>query len=141
MSVGYGVEIWCTDSMHTGRLASGAAVVIQALYRRYITPRGTLRGISDDDEDLAYGFDVSAYVGAVGTTTAIAALPGLMRAEGLKDDRVLDLAFTITPTTDTAGLTTLLIEGSGTLHDESEDFAFTLAVTEVTTTLLGGAST
>lgn len=139
MSTGYGAEIWCTDSMHTGRLARGADVVIQALYRRYITPRGTLRGISDDDEDLAYGFDVSAYVGAVGSDVAIAALPGLMRAEGLKDDRVLDLSFVVTPTTGPDGLTVLLAEGSGTLHDESEDFAFTLAITDVTTTLLGAA--
>lgn len=126
--------------MHTGRLARGVDVVIQALYRRYITPRGTLRGISDDDEDLAYGFDVSSYVGAVGTETAIAALPGLMRAEGMKDDRVADLVFTITAVTDAAGLTSLRVEGAGTLHDEGEDFTFTLSVNDVTTTLLGGAS-
>lgn len=126
--------------MHTGRLARGSAIVIQALYRRYITPRGTLRGISDDDEDLAYGFDVCAYVGAVGTDTAIMALPGIMAAEGLKDDRVASLAFTVIASTDANGDTTLLIEGSGVLVAEDEAFAFTLSVDDVTVTLLGGAA-
>jgi hypothetical protein len=126
--------------MHTGRLARGPAVVIQALYRRYTTPRGTLRGISDDDEDLAYGLDVSAYLGAVGDQTAIASLPGLMRSEGLKDDRVLDLTFAITPETDTAGRTSLLIDGAGILQDEEQEFAFTLRVDAVTVALLGGSA-
>lgn len=136
MATGFGVDIWCTDSLHTGRLARGAAIVVQALYRRFITPQGTLPAISDDDEDLAYGFDVAAYVGAVGADTAIAALPGIMRAQGLKDDRIASLAFTVTAVDEGAGLVTLLLEGEGVLHDESESFDLTLSTDGVTLELL-----
>lgn len=140
MSEGFGIDIWATDALITGRLARGAAVVVQALYRRFITPRGTLRGITDDDPDFAYGFDVAAYVGAVGTATAIAALPGLMRAEAKKDDRIADVVFDVVATTDAAGLVTLLVTGAGVLADEDQPFALTLAVSDVTVSLLTGGT-
>ena len=57
-----------------------------ALYRRLITPRGTLRG---SEAAAAYGFDVSGYVGAVGYPAARQAFSALVTGELLKDDRVL----------------------------------------------------
>ncbi len=133
----YGTDTWCTESTVVGRLAQGPQVVVQALYRRIITPRGKLRGGPDED---AYGLDISAYVGAVGTDTAIAALPGLVRGEFMKDDRVIDVAVATSSATDSGGLTTIELSISVLLEDEDEPFAFTVNVSEVTTELLGVAA-
>ena len=47
----YGTDTWCTDHYVPGRLARGAQVVAQALYRMTITVPGTLRGGEDDVEE------------------------------------------------------------------------------------------
>jgi len=131
---GYGADIWCTDQLITGRLARGPAVVAQALYRRLITPRGTLRG---GDDESAYGFDVASYVGAVGTATALAALPGLVRGELVKDARVADVAATASITTDPGGLVSIVIVVDVTLADEGETFTFSVGVDAVSAQFLG----
>lgn len=120
MSTGYGVEAWCADSLVTGRLVSGWLLVGQALYRRLTTPRGALQG---GDEEAAYGFDVAGYVGAVGTAVSINALPGLVRGEILKDDRVLDC--TVEAAIDGESV---IIACSVDLVDEGESFDLTLSV-------------
>ncbi len=130
---GYGSDIWCTDTLVTGRLARGRTVVAQALYRRLITPRGML---ADDD---TYGLDLAGYVGAVGTTVALAALPSLVRAELLKDDRVSDIAVTSAITTERSGLVSIVLEISAVLTDESEQFSLTVGVSSAGTVLLGDA--
>lgn len=138
MSVGYGFDTWCLDTLQPGRFASGAALVVQALYRRLITPRGTLRG---GDEEGAYGLDVSGYCGAVGYSTAVYALPGLVQAELLKDDRVgpdLNVAAVITESGNGAGGIEIQLSITGSLADESGDFSLTLAVNDVTVSILGG---
>lgn len=131
----YGVDVWCASGVVAGRLARGRTVVAQALYRRLITPRGTLRG---GDEEAAYGLDLSEYVGAVGHETAVAALPGLVRGELLKDDRVADVNVAATSSADTAGLVSITLEIDVTLADESEPFALSVAVTDTSVALLGG---
>lgn len=135
MSVGYGSEVWCTDKLVTSRRVRGPMVVIQALYRRLITPRGTLRG---GDEESAYGFDLAEYVGAVSTELALAALPGIVRGELSKDDRVTSIDVTVTTSTDAAGDVTILLEVTGVLVDEEDDFVFTVAASATSVTLLGG---
>lgn len=125
MSTGYGVEIDCTDGLRTGRLVTGWRVVAHALFRRVITPRGTLRGSA---EAQAYGIDLAGYVGAVGSATAVAALPGLVRGEWLKDDRVLDVNVTASSATDSAGLVMITLDAAVTLANEGESFDLTLAV-------------
>jgi hypothetical protein len=144
MATGYGRGMWCTDSLVSGRRDFGAGLVARALYRRLITPRGTLigpGGLSDDapggDEESAYGFDVSAYVGDVGTETAIQALPGLVRGELMKDDRVSDVAVVATAATNAALETVITLEVSGVLRDSGEQFTFTVGVSEVTAEFLG----
>lgn len=137
MSVGYGQDTWCVDSLQPGRVARGATLVAQALYRRLITPRGTLRG---GDEESAYGFDVSAYVGAVGYPTALQALPGLVRGELLKDDRIttnLDVVATL-EAGDGPGLQVIRLEITAELADESGDFSLTLDVTHLDVSIFGG---
>lgn len=137
MSAGYGVETWCTDSLVTGRLVRGPMVVVQALYRRFITPRGTL---SDGDEGSAYGLDLSGLVGHAGTEAAIRQLPAAVRAEALKDDRVLTCEVTASITTAENGEVSIEIEISGTLVNEGEAFALTLGITDAATTLIKAAA-
>lgn len=105
----------------------------QSLYRRFTTPRGTLRG---GREESTYGFDLAGYVGAVGTDLALVSLPGLLRAEGLKDERVADLRVT-TAREDEAGATLLRVEIDVTLVDGSR-FPLTLGVDAVSVALIGG---
>jgi hypothetical protein len=135
VSTGYGLDTWCLDTLQPGRYARGPTLVAQALYRRLITPRGTLRG---GDEESAYGFDVSAYCGSVGYDTALAALPGLVRGELLKDDRVSEV--TVTATMSESGTGELAIELSidVVLADESQDFTLTLGVSSAAVAILGG---
>lgn len=133
----YGVDVWCTDSMVTGRLASGADVVIQGMYRRLITRRGTLRG---GESEEAYGFNVAGYVGAVGVDLALVSLPGQVRAELMKDDRIFSLGITARAVTDDAGLTTIFLDILGQLVDEEEDFEFTVSIEDVTVQLLRSAT-
>ncbi len=136
MAVGYGSTMWCTDTIRSGRRATHRQVVAHALFRRLITPRGTLR---DSEQAGAYGFDVSGYVGATSPDFAAESLPVQVRAELLKDDRVSDVAVTAFVST-TNGLTAVVLNITAVLSDESGDFAFTVAVTDVTTTLLGAVT-
>lgn len=135
MSAGYGQDTWCLDALQPGRYATGAVLVAQAIYRRLITPRGTLRG---GDEESAYGLDLSGYVGAVGYLSAVQALPSLVRAEIAKDDRVGDVDCAATLADLGSGGVSINLSLSVNLADESQSFTLTLAVTDVTTTLLGG---
>jgi len=137
MATGYGSTMWCTDRIRSGRRATHAQAVAHALYRRLITPRGTLRG---SEAAGAYGFDVSGYVGATSPDFAAESLPVQVRAELLKDDRVSDVA--VSAYVDTVGgLTSVVLKVTAVLADESGDFAFTVAVNDVTTTLLGAVET
>ncbi len=137
-AAGYGIETFCLDSLKSGRFVSGPMVVVQALCRRLRTRRGTLRGVGKEAEAAAiYGFDVCEYIGAVGYPTALAALPGFIRAELSKDDRVTDVTAKVTETRAPDGAIALLIECEGTLLDEEDTFRFTALATDLTLTLLG----
>jgi hypothetical protein len=133
--VSYGVEAWCTDRLVTGRLARGRQVVAQAIYRRLTTPRGTLRG---GEEEAAYGIDLPGYVGAVGTSVALRALPSVVRSELLKDARIVDCVVTPTIDSQPSGIVNITLQIDVTLSDEGEGFALTLGVSETSVTILGG---
>lgn len=138
MAQGYGVEVSLTDKLVTGRLVSGKAVVVEALYRRLITPRGSL-GSSVFPEDLIYGFDVSAYVGAVGYERAAATIGGMASNELSKDDRVQSVLCTATISEQTPGSLLLLLDIDGVLVDEGETFSLTLGVSDVSVELLAAS--
>lgn len=132
---GYGRDTWCFDSLAPGRFATGVMLVAQALYRRYTTPRGTLRG---GPEESVYGLDIAEYIGAAGEDVAVAALPELMRGEALKDDRVsTDTAATVTAVTNDAGEIELLAEVDAVLVDSGETFTLTLSASAFGVTLVG----
>ena len=139
--VGYGRDTWGYDSIQPGRYATGAQVVVQALYRRLITPRGTLLPLEDGggDEESAYGFDVSGYVGSIGYPAAVKAIPSLVIGELLKDDRVLPtLTADATIVMGDDGEDAIELSISGDLADESGSFDFTLLVSDSAVRLLGG---
>jgi hypothetical protein len=130
----YGQDTWCGERLVTGRLARGAQVVILALYRRLITPRGTLRG--GDDED-AYGIDLAGYIGAVGYDNAVAAIPGIIRSEFLKDARVADVSIDATITREANTAISIVLDCVITLVDSDEEFPFSVAASATSVTLLG----
>lgn len=133
----YGTEVWCTSGLQTGRLARGKTALAQALYRRLITPRGSLRG-GDDEEN--YGIDLSEYVGQVGYETSLLALPSVVRGELSKDDRVADVVAVVTTSTNSNGTIDITMAISVTPYDESESFTFNISVSETSVELLGLAA-
>lgn len=137
MAQGYGIDTWCFDALQPGRLVSGRLLLAQAIYRRITTPRGTLRG---GEEERVYGLDLSGYVGAVGVERSAAIFPTIIRAELMKDDRISSVRVTAAVSSDATGAvyvsTTVDVEPVG----ELESFSLTLAISEVTTAVLGGVS-
>jgi hypothetical protein len=131
-----GLDTSCTDSLHAGRLVRAfKALVAEACYRRLITPRGMLRG---GEQEANYGFDVSGLIGAVvpsGAATLIASLPGQIKLELVKDERVEDVATTVTSSENGAkglslGLTVRITTDVGAV-------SLLLAADSVTVALLG----
>jgi hypothetical protein len=133
MSEGYGRDLRCWDGINTGRFAQGVDLVVQALYRRLTTSRGTLRGSAEAE---AFGFDIAAYLGDVGIELALVSMPSLIQAELLKDDRVLEIVVLVAETE--PGV--LEVSISGALANAGETFALTLAVDEVSVAILTGGS-
>lgn len=134
---GYGTDTWCADSLVTGRMARGVLVVALALYRRFITPRGTLQG---GEEEAAYGFDVAEWVGAVGYDTAIQSLPGIMAAEAQKDDRVSSAVVSVARADSSDGTITLDIAIDVMLQNAEDTFALTLRVSDAGVAFQGVAT-
>lgn len=132
--IGYGVDTWCGDSRVTGRLSRGRTTLALALYRRLITPRGTLTG---SPEAEVYGFDVAGFIGRVGYDRALGALPSMIAAELSKDDRVLDVLVQVKPSTDANGDISIAITIHFTPQDETQDFPLTLAANDNALAIIG----
>lgn len=134
---GYGTDVWCGDSLVTGRMSRRAQTVLLALYRRSITPRGMLRG---GDEESRYGLDLAGLVGAVGYPTAVLAIPGQLQNEYMKDPRVSGVRVDAAITTEPSGLQFIDLVAHVELHDEDGTFPLTLRVSAVDVEILGGVS-
>lgn len=131
-----GLDTSCTDSLHAGRLVrTFNGLVAEACYRRLTTPRRTLRG---GEQEANYGLDVAGLIGAVvpsGGAALIASLPGQIKLELTKDERVIDTATTITSTENGAkglslSLTVRIVTDEGAV-------SLLLAADSVTVALLG----
>lgn len=133
MATGYGADVSLTSQLVAGRVVTGRQVVAEALYRRLITPRGSL------PDDLAYGFDVSAFVGAVGYSRALPVIGGMVVNELSKDDRVINVRCEVFAEQLAAGLQSLTLSVTATLAESDEDFSLTVAVTDATASLLTSA--
>lgn len=86
----FGTDLSATDDV-TDDMAevSGLTVVAQAIYRRLSTPRATLW------RDPNYGLDLREYLSKAQTPAQIAAIPGQVRLEIQKDERVSSAVVTV----------------------------------------------
>lgn len=125
MAVGWGSDTWCRDTLRPGHIVSGSELLAQACYRRLITPRGTLA------TDSNYGLDVAGYLGSLGDA-ASAALPALIEAELLKDDRVASVRVTESRARGGDATEALTLDIRVQSIDPSLAFTLTIAVTDVT---------
>ncbi len=132
----YGSDIYMFDRLVTGRTATGVTLLAQAVYRRLTTPRGTL---DDGDDGVVYGLDLGEFVGRQATPDAIANIGPALEAEILKDDRVASVEVTASAITGKDGLVTTTVSLRVVPYDETAaaPFAMTLAVADVTVSLLG----
>jgi len=88
----YGRDVLCTDSLKTGRYASGIALVAWRCVHRLTTAKGQLRG---GRRERDFGIDLQALCGAIVTDAQRAALPGQIRNELLKDEQVKSAEATV----------------------------------------------
>ncbi len=139
MSAGFGVEMYCLDRMRTGKYVRGRAALAQAIYRRLITPRGTLQG---GDEEQIYGLDLAGFIGRTALPVVIATLPGVIAAElsPEKDDRISSVAVDVTVDAPSNGLVTFTIVIRVVSADEEDEFSLTLAASATSVELLGVAA-
>lgn len=130
MAADFGRDMSCTTSLQTMRYVTGPRLVAEAAYRRLTTPRGMLRGSEDD---LNYGLDLTALVGGGNPVAVAAAIPGQIRAELTKDERIVAVRVDVLSITD-GPVTSLeiLIEAETDLGP----FALTLGVSAVSVELL-----
>lgn len=130
-TVDYGRDMSCTDSIKTGRFVTGVRLVAEAAYRRLTTSRGRLRG---GEEEANYGLDLSQFCGSTDPKRTAASLPGRIRAELLKDERIESVDVDILAVTDGPGtaftITINVQTGAG-------PFTLQLLASSVTVALLG----
>lgn len=127
----FGVDVSCVTSLRTGRYASGLRLVAEAVYRRVTTPKGTLQG---GEDELNYGIDIAGLLGSLVTASQIAAAPGQIEAEIMKDERIASVEVTINSVKSGPSVAwTVSIDCETT----EGPFSLQLAVSGVTTSLLG----
>ncbi len=131
MSTDFGRDLWCTDSLRTGRFVSGIVLLGQALFRRLTTPRGALRG---GEAEANYGLDLVGLLGSTDAKSLIASLPDRIKLELLKDERVSDVSATVSATYDGPKVSLTI---SINVESAAGPFTLKLSVNDVTAELLG----
>lgn len=81
----FGVDMSATTEIRPGTIVTGPRLVAEALFRRYTTPRGDLRG---GEDEANYGEDLTEIIGSVDPKNRGATLSARCRNEALKDDRI-----------------------------------------------------
>jgi hypothetical protein len=131
MTADLGRDTSCTTSLRTGRFVTGPLLVAEAIYRRLTTPRGMLRG---GEEEANYGLDLTELIGETNPKNVIASLPGRIRSELSKDERVLSATITVVATL--LGVNTAL-EVAIAATTSAGPFTLKLLASAVTVELLG----
>lgn len=85
MTTDFGRDIYCLDSLATGRYATGVELLAHRCYHRLITPRGSLAG---GEDEANFGLDLSELLGTASTTSTLQSIPGRIQNELLKDPEV-----------------------------------------------------
>jgi len=131
MATDFGRDISCTTSLRTGRFATGARHVGEAAYRRLTTPRGMLRG---GEEEQSYGLDLTELIGSTSTKSDAAALPGRIKTELEKDERIASVEATVTTVKEGPSTSFEIVIVATT---DAGPFTLKLAVDAVSVELLG----
>jgi phage baseplate assembly protein W len=127
--VDFGTDIRCVDDIDPHlRLVSGAENVACALARRLRTKRGKLFYARD------YGRDLTAYVNADLTTTAMHDLRKDVERECLKDERVTEAVARVSWDA-SASMIVVLVRAKGS----GRDMRLVLGIDSVTVTVLEAA--
>jgi len=138
MSTGFGEDTWIDlNGLQPGRIARGKWRILQWMLIAINTPRGTLRGLTEDSPSRSFGIDLPGFIGAAGTAVAVQAIPGIVRATWLRDDRIADVAIEATIATDSEKRVTITLDCFVSTADDTEDFAFTLSTSDASVTLAG----
>lgn len=118
----YGYDLWCTDDLTIGMKEidgnDNITIVSQSIYRRLTTPRGQLI----DDED--YGYDIRGLLHRGMTANQMLAIPGTIKQEILKEERIDEVNVKIVSANVTTGKLTLEVEGIA----QEEPFTLTISV-------------
>jgi hypothetical protein len=128
----FGRDTSCLTELRTGRFVTGARLVGESAYRRLTTPRGMLRG---GEEDQNFGLDLSELVGSVQTKAEAAALPGRIKTELAKDERIESVDVIVTETTSSAGGRRFRVDIRATTGEGP--FTLAVSVSEVSVELIG----
>jgi len=131
MSVDFGRDISVTDLLRTGRFATGTQLVGEACYRRLTTPRGMLRG---GEDEANYGIDLTELIGESRPSVIAASLPGRIKNELLKDERIQTCEVELTVSTSGPSTSFVIVIEVTTA---AGPFALQILATDVTTELLG----
>lgn len=131
MAVDFGKDVSCTTTLKPGRFATGVRLVAEAAYRRLITPRGMLSG---GEEEADYGIDLAGLIGTTSAKSDAVSLPGRIRNELLKDERIervtVDIAVTVNGPATSFAITVDCVTTAG-------PFTLRLNADDVTVALLG----
>jgi hypothetical protein len=123
--LGYGTDLSCVtdlDPLLVEVDPNSPAAIVEAVIRRFTTPRGSL--IDDPD----YGLDIRSVLNRGMTQRDLRALAGALRGEAQKDDRVAlaDVQLTVSLPTREASVQVFITPEDSNLRD----FSFTFAVTD-----------
>lgn len=127
----FGKDTSCVSSVRTGRYVNGLRLVAESVFRRLTTPRGMLLGGEDEEN---FGLDLTELIGSASTTADAAALPGRIRSELLKDERIESVDVNVVSTVRAGAVSYIItIEAFTSLGP----FTLTLAASDVTVSLVG----
>lgn len=93
VSTDFGADVSCWDDIDplaVDLLPDDTNVVAQDAYHRLITPKGSLL----DDPD--WGIDILDFIHQPASAAYLASLPGIVRSELAKDDRIDSVEVTVT---------------------------------------------
>lgn len=110
-----------TIDIAPGVQASGVDVLAQSLVRRQMTPRGSALDAPND------GIDVRTFIKVGMTQTEVSQIPGVIRNELLRDERVKTC--TVTASFNQVTNTMTIVEN---IQSAAGPFTLTLSVTSVT---------
>ncbi len=97
----FGKDMSCTTGLRTSRYVRGVSLVGESYFRRLSTPRGTLRG---GEAEQNFGLDLTTKIGTTASPAALAALPGEIASELMKDERSLSIDADIVESRTTDGV-------------------------------------